>query len=130
MDTDTVLLRGAGLSNAKSNYIKNVAEFALQSKLKRTLLTKMDDDELANHLVIIKGVGKWTAEMLAMFALARKDIFPVEDLGIRNTISELYNLKSSNKTFIKRASKIADDWRPYRSIACRHLWRWRDGIKN
>jgi DNA-3-methyladenine glycosylase II len=125
-DIDIQLLRSAGLSGQKSGYMKNVAEFALEGNLKKTLLEKMDDEDLVQHLITVKGVGIWTAEILAMFALARTDIFPVDDLGIRNTIAELYNLKTSGKLFNNKAIKIADRWRPYRSVACRHLWRWKD----
>ena len=126
IDTDTTLIRNAGLSNAKSSYVKNVAEFALQSKLRRPLLSKMSDTELVEHLITIKGVGKWTAEMIAMFSMERDDIFPSDDLGIRNAIGELYFINPNSKTFNKKAINLSMAWSPFRTLACRHLWRWKD----
>lgn len=126
IETPVELLRSAGLSGSKSQYVKNVAHFALEGNLKPTLLNKLNDEELIIHLMTIKGVGRWTAEILAMFALQRDDMFPIDDLGIRNGISSIYGLNTSHKTFLKKATLTSEAWRPYRSLACRHLWRWRD----
>jgi DNA-3-methyladenine glycosylase II len=119
-------LRGAGLSKQKSSYIKNVAEFATEGGLDTPLLKKLSDTDLIGHLTQIKGVGTWTAEMLAMFALKREDIFPVTDLGIRNAVASLYGMKTTAKTFERRAVKISEHWQPFRTHACRHLWLWKD----
>jgi DNA-3-methyladenine glycosylase II len=119
-------LRTAGLSNQKSNYVKNVASFSIEGGLDPTILKKFSDEELIDHITQVKGVGRWTAEMLAMFALKRDDIFPVTDLGIRNAVAALYGMRTTSKSFDKRALKISASWQPYRTHACRHLWLWKD----
>jgi DNA-3-methyladenine glycosylase II len=123
---DIEQLRSAGLSYAKAGYLKNIAEFALTQSLDYKKLKKMQDEELINYLTTIKGVGRWTAEMILMFTLNRPDILPVDDIGIRGEMKKLYNIRGEGKTFIKRMHKIASAWQPYRTLACRHLWRNRD----
>ena len=86
LETEISDLRNAGLSNAKSGYIKNVAQFSIEGHLKRSVLSRMDDPELVEHLTQIKGVGNWTAEMIAMFSMKSEYIFPIDDMGIMNTI--------------------------------------------
>ncbi|HMT29403.1 MAG TPA: DNA-3-methyladenine glycosylase [Bacteroidia bacterium] len=119
-------MRMAGLSYAKANYIKNIAEFSLSQGLEHRKLSKMEDEELMAYLTSIKGVGRWTAEMILMFTLNREDILPVDDVGIRNEMRSLYNLKGEGRLFIANMIEVAESWRPYRTLACRHLWRYRD----
>ncbi len=119
-------LRGAGLSYAKAGYLKNIAEFSITHGLEYRKLNKMNDEELIKYLTFIKGVGRWTAEMILMFTLNRPDILPVDDLGIRNEIKNLYDIKAEGKKFIEQLHKVSEPWKPYRTLACRHLWRFRD----
>ncbi|HEY4148149.1 MAG TPA: DNA-3-methyladenine glycosylase 2 family protein, partial [Chitinophagaceae bacterium] len=79
-------LRGIGLSNAKARYVRNVAQFALDEGMDWKQLKTMSDMEVIEHLTRIKGVGRWTAEMILMFALGREDVFAVDDLGIQNAM--------------------------------------------
>jgi len=119
-------LRAAGLSRQKAEYLKNVARFALHNDgLNYKLLTTKTDDELVEHLSKIKGVGRWTVEMMLMFTLDRKDVFPVDDLGIQQAMRKLYKLDEEGRELKKKMMVIAENWRPYRSIACKYLWHWK-----
>ena len=119
-------LRSAGLSQQKSQYLKNVAKFALQDDgLNYEQLKKKTDEALITHLTQIKGVGRWTVEMLLMFTLDRKDVFPVDDLGIQQSIKKLYQLEDEGKQLKQQMQIIADNWKPYRSIVCKYLWQWK-----
>ncbi|HKB44715.1 MAG TPA: hypothetical protein VKC90_10000 [Chitinophagaceae bacterium] len=84
LDTPFEMLRGIGLSNAKVNYVKNVAQFEIESGLDHKKLHKMDNEEVIVYLTQIKGVGRWTVEMLLMFALGREDVFAIDDWGVQN----------------------------------------------
>lgn len=128
IDTPFEKLRGIGLSNAKANYVQNVARFAIESGLELKRLEKMSDVELVDYLTQIKGVGKWTVEMLLMFALGREDIFAVDDLGVQNAMIKLYRLdRSDKKKFKEDLLRISAKWSPFRTYACMHLWQWKDG---
>jgi DNA-3-methyladenine glycosylase II len=89
-------------------------------------LYRKSDEDLITYLTAIKGVGKWTAEMILMFALNRSNVLPLDDMGIQQAIKQLYQLNSSGKQLQKEITEIAHSWQPYRSLACRHLWKWRD----
>ncbi|MDX2173465.1 MAG: DNA-3-methyladenine glycosylase [Bacteroidota bacterium] len=126
LNIDNELLRSSGLSYQKSGYIKNIAQFSLTEGLDYNFLKKKTDTELIEHLMKIKGVGRWTVEMLLMFSLNRKDVFPIDDLGIQNGIKKIYKLKSEKKELIKDIQKIAEKWQPYRTLACRYIWKFKD----
>ena len=118
-------LRTAGLSRQKAGYLHNVATFALRQDLSRAALRHLGDDEIIALLTQIKGVGRWTAEMLLMFPLDRPDVFPVDDLGIQLAMKKLYGLRGDGRRLHKRMTAIAENWRPQRTLACKYLWRWR-----
>lgn len=123
-------LQKAGLSRQKSSYIKNVAMFALQNDgLDYHRLKRLSDEDLINHLTQIKGVGRWTVEMLLMFAMDRKDVFSCDDLGIQQAMKRLYRIEESGRELKSRMNAIAENWRPYRSIVCKYLWQWKS-VKN
>ncbi len=127
MQTPFEMLRSIGLSNAKARYILNVAEFELTHGMSLRKLNKMSDDEVISYLTQIKGVGKWTVEMLLMFALGRADVFSADDLGIQQSMINLYALPAGNKKQLKQdMHAIAARWSPYRTYACLLLWRSRD----
>ena len=127
LDTPFEQLRGIGLSNAKVNYVKNVAQFEIESGMDAKKLGKMDNEEVITYLTQIKGVGRWTTEMLLMFALGREDVFAVDDLGIQNAMIKLYKLDNSDKKkFRIDLLKISEKWSPFRTYACLHLWQWKD----
>jgi DNA-3-methyladenine glycosylase II len=127
LDTSPVTLRGIGLSNAKTQYVQNVARFELEHGMESRKLHKMSDEEIIAYLTQIKGVGRWTVEMLLMFALGREDVFAVDDLGIQNAMIALYGLKKDDKKKLKEDMlRLSKKWSPYRSYACMYLWRWKD----
>lgn len=119
-------LRSAGLSNQKASYLQNVAAFSLQYDLENHHWDSMSDDDIIEFLTRIKGVGKWTAQMILMFSIGRPDIFPVDDLGIQQAMTRLYHLDENDKKLKQKMAELAEPWRPYRTIACRYLWRWKD----
>ena len=126
MKMKTEKLRQAGLSYAKASYVKNIAEFSVTHGLEYRKLSRMEDDALMEYLTGIKGVGRWTAEMILMFTVNRPDIFPVADVGIQNEMKRHYNITCEGKKFIAEMHKFSEPWKPYRTLACRHLWRFRD----
>jgi len=121
-------LRNIGLSNAKVTYVQNVATFCIAHAVTDKKLLAMTDDAIVELLVQIKGVGRWTVEMLLMFSLGREDIFPLDDLGIQQAITGVYKLENlTKKELQQKMLTIAKPWIPYRTYACLHLWRWKDG---
>jgi DNA-3-methyladenine glycosylase II len=126
-DTSFDQLRSIGLSRAKVGYIHNVARFALESGLDYRQLQQMSNEGAITYLTQIKGVGRWTSEVLLIFALGREDVFAADDLGIRQAMMKLYGLEDGDrKLFREQVVSIAAKWSPYRSYACVHLWRWKD----
>jgi DNA-3-methyladenine glycosylase II len=120
-------LRSIGLSNAKAKYVQNVARFAVDHGLDHKALNKMEDAAVIEYLTKIKGVGRWTAEMLLMFSMGREDIFAMDDWGIQNAMIKLYKLdRTDKKAFREQLQRISAKWSPYRTYACMHLWRWKD----
>ncbi|HEY4936597.1 MAG TPA: DNA-3-methyladenine glycosylase [Puia sp.] len=120
-------LRSIGLSGAKANYIHNVARFTIESGLDHKVLGKMNNEEVIEYLTRIKGVGRWTAEMLLMFTLGREDVFAVDDLGIQQAMIRLYKLDKTDKKKLREDMLlISAKWSPYRTYACLHLWQHKD----
>jgi len=127
LDTSFDTLRAIGLSNAKTNYVQNVARFAIEKGMEYVHLNKMNNDEVVEYLTQIKGVGRWTTEMLLMFTLGREDVFAADDLGIQNAMIKLYKLDNSDKKkFREDLLRISKKWSPFRTYACMHLWHWKD----
>jgi DNA-3-methyladenine glycosylase II len=120
-------IRAIGLSNAKTQYILNVCNFFIDNKITDARLHKMEDEELIEFLTQIKGIGRWTAEMILMFTLGREDVFAVDDLGIQQAMTRLYKLDATDKKILKQDMlRLSEKWRPYRTYACRYLWNWKD----
>ncbi|MCW3462310.1 DNA-3-methyladenine glycosylase family protein [Chitinophaga nivalis] len=127
LDTPATTLRSIGLSNAKVSYVHNVAAFVIAEKLTDSKLKKMDDEAVIAYLTQIKGVGRWTVEMLLMFYLGREDVFAIDDLGLQQAMIKIYRLKTEDKkAFREQLRKISAKWSPYRTHACRYLWAWKD----
>lgn len=112
-------LRKCGLSRAKVVYVKDLSEKVLNNKLKLINLDKLSDNELIDELVKVKGIGIWTAHMFLMFSLARPDIFPVGDLGLRNAFKKVTEKDLDNK----KMEKFALRWKPYRTVASWYIWQ-------
>ncbi|MBC5991473.1 DNA-3-methyladenine glycosylase family protein [Pontibacter cellulosilyticus] len=128
LETPDETLRSAGLSFQKIGYIRNVAAFANEGNLEHTTIDAMPDEDLIQHLTQIKGVGRWTVEMLLMFALERPDVLPLDDLGIQNAMKRHYSLEETGKALKLRMKEISEVWRPYRTIASKYLWQSLDNM--
>lgn len=126
VDTPHENLRGVGLSNQKAQYMRNTAAFFIEHQLFEKDWANYSDAEVIQTLSSIKGVGKWTVEMILMFVLRRPDVFPIDDLGVRQAMIRLYKVELEGKAQYQRLTEIAEAWRPYRTYACRYLWRWKD----
>lgn len=125
---DIITLRNAGLSHQKSAYMQNIAQFYLDGKLNEKLISAMDDESIIRHLTQIKGVGKWTVQMLLMFSLGRENVFPIDDLGIRQGMIRLYNLDLQGKDLSLKLQEIAESWQPFCTYACNLVWDFKDGV--
>jgi DNA-3-methyladenine glycosylase II len=110
-----------GLSRMKITYLKDLAAHIVDGRLSLIDLPQMQDEEIISQLTRIKGIGRWTAEMFLIFCLARMDILPVTDLGLRNAMKRTYLLEELPKP--NRMIEIANPWRPYRTIATWYLWK-------
>ncbi len=123
LETSHEDLRKIGLSNNKANYVKNVAQFFKDNHITSAKLAKMSDDEIIEFLSQIKGVGRWTVEMILIFTLGREDVFALDDLGIQKGMIKLHRWKElDKKTLRAKMVKTSEKWSPYRSFACLHLW--------
>jgi DNA-3-methyladenine glycosylase II len=123
---DVTELRSVGLSQQKANYLLNVATFFEENKVSQLDWAVMSDNEIIDFLTQIKGVGKWTVQMLLMFTIQRPDIFPVDDLGIQQGMVKLYELEETGKNLKTRMLEISEAWKPHRTVASRYIWRWKD----
>ncbi len=127
---DKEVLRACGLSYQKVSYIQNIAQYWIDNKAVDLPWMSMPDDDIIETLSQIKGVGKWTVQMILMFRLGRLDVFPVDDLGVRQGMMALYGLDAKGKVLIAEMTDIAEQWKPFRSTACRYIWRWKDAKKS
>ena len=125
LDIDINSLYSVGLSRQKASYMKNTAE-AFESKLiNDENFLMMNDEEILKQLTMIKGVGKWTAEMFLIFTLRRSDVFPVTDLGVQKGFQIVYDLDELST--IEQMNEKAEKWKPYRTIVTLYLWYAVDG---
>ncbi|HWY79945.1 MAG TPA: DNA-3-methyladenine glycosylase [Candidatus Sulfotelmatobacter sp.] len=111
-------MRHAGLSYAKVTYVKSIANAFMSDLIDIGKMRKQSDEEVIAELTQIKGIGKWTAEMILIFTLNRPDVFSIGDLGLRRAIENLYGITDNHEMI-----KLSETWRPYRSTACWYLWR-------
>jgi DNA-3-methyladenine glycosylase II len=122
LDDDPGELRAAaGLSRAKVAFLRSLAEHVSSGELELERLDELPDEEVIAELVAVKGLGTWSADMFLMFHLERPDVLPVGDLGIRRAIQRAYGLEELPQA--DQIERIAEPWRPYRTLACRYLWR-------
>jgi len=120
-DEPEELRAAAGLSRAKVSYLRSLAEHVMSGELELERMDELDDEAVMAELVAVKGLGAWTAHMFLMFHLERPDVLPVGDLGIRRAIERAYELDGLPGA--EAIEAIALPWRPYRTLACRYLWR-------
>jgi DNA-3-methyladenine glycosylase II len=126
IQTDHETLRSCGLSNQKAQYIRNIAEYFKLHGWQDEQFHAMTDDEIIASLTAIKGVGRWTVEMVLIFCLGREDVFALDDYGIQTALVEIYRLKEDKKALKIKMDKISHRWKPYRSTACLYLWAYKD----
>jgi DNA-3-methyladenine glycosylase II len=117
-------MRSVGLSKQKSSYLRDMAERAMSGQLDFSRLHEMSDEEVIKHLIQVKGVGVWTAQMFLMFTLKRPNVLPTGDFGVQMAIKKHYNKRKLPKPV--QMEKLAKPWEPYRSIACWYLWKSMD----
>jgi DNA-3-methyladenine glycosylase II len=120
-DDPDELKAAAGLSRAKVASLRSLAEHVLDGELQLDALDRLDDAEVARELVAVKGIGEWTAHMFLMFTLHREDVLATGDIGIRNAVMRAYGLDAPPDP--AALIELAEPWRPYRTRACRYLWR-------
>jgi DNA-3-methyladenine glycosylase II len=117
----TEQLRGAGLSGAKARYVHGLAVAVAEGNLSLDTLEHLPDDDVIATLSTIKGIGRWSAQMILLFRLNRPDVWPTGDLGIVRALERHYRMRKTPT--LKRLEKLGDPWRPYRSVAAWYLWR-------
>jgi DNA-3-methyladenine glycosylase II len=114
-------LRKAGLSNAKVEFLRDLAGRVKDGRLDLKRIGKLPDEDVIAELVEVKGIGSWTAEMFLIFHLARPDVVSVGDLGIRRAVQIAYGMEDLPGP--EELEKLAEEWRPHRTLACLYLWR-------
>jgi len=123
---DRKKLRACGLSDRKTEYIADLAQHFADGRIHERNWPTMDDEAIVAELTDVRGIGRWTAEMFLMFNLLRPDVFPLDDLGIQKAIR--LNYFSGRKISLRRMRKLAETWRPWRSVASWYLWRSLDPV--
>lgn len=128
LETDTETLRKVGVSKQKITYIKEVALFSQQNNVSIGYINQKTNEEVIKYLTQIKGVGRWTVEMLLMFTLSRQDVFPLADLGIQQAMQKLLKVETKGKDLLKLMESHSEQWKPYHTIAALYLWKWKDSL--
>ena len=118
LEEDT--LRAVGLSPQKVRYIRDLTERVTSGQLELERLSELDDEAVITELVKVKGIGRWTAEMMLIFSLGRPDVLPVDDLGFVEGVREAYSLEA--RPTPKEMRERGEVWRPYRTFATWYMW--------
>ena len=121
LDAEVAHLRGAGLSGAKVAALRDLASAAVDGRVTLPIPHRLSDEEIVERLVTVRGIGPWTAQMFLMFHLRRPDVLPLGDLGFRTGAKRLYGLRGDPSP--ARLERLAEPWRPWRSVAVWYLWR-------
>lgn len=119
-------LRAAGLSRPKVSYLKDLASRVVEGELDLEALHDASDEQVIERITAVKGLGRWSADMFMMFHLARPDVLPVGDLGVRRSVEQSYGLPDLPDE--KTLREIAEPWRPQRTLASLYLWRSLDAV--
>ncbi len=121
LELDPQRMRDAGNSFSKIKYLKDLSERVIDGRLKLDKFKDLPEEEIMKELLLVKGIGPWTAEMFIMFSLGRPDIFSYGDQGLKNAIRTIYKLK--DRPTLEYALEISGRWSPYRTYACKILWK-------
>jgi DNA-3-methyladenine glycosylase II len=124
--TEDALLLGAGLSQRKLSYLRDLAAAFRDGALRPQRLARLPDEAIISAVTAVRGVGEWTAHMLLIFSLGRPDVLPVGDYGVRKGMQRLYRLRTLPEP--QTMQRIAAPWRPFRSLASWYIWRSIDGV--
>lgn len=119
--------KSAGVSPQKQKYLIDLSEKFLDGTISPKKFPKMSDAEIREHLIMVKGVGVWTADMFLIYTLNRMDVLPTKDLGIQKGFQVVFNLKKLPSH--EKMEKLAKGWSPYRTVASMYLWRVADQKK-
>jgi DNA-3-methyladenine glycosylase II len=119
-------IRDVGCSFSKIKYMKGLAQLVVEKKIDLSGLLSLNDEEVITELTKVKGIGRWTAEMILIFSLARPDVFSLGDLGLKTAVARLYSVERED---LKKIEEISLKWSPNRSLASRYLWRSLDNEK-
>jgi DNA-3-methyladenine glycosylase II len=119
--TSDEALRSAGLSRQKIGYLRDLSARVVDGSLPLAHLGRLPDDAIIEHLIRVKGIGRWTVQMFLMFRLGRPDVLPELDLGIQNAIQRAYGLRKRPKP--KDVIRLGTKWRPHATTACWYMWR-------
>ena len=118
-------IRACGISRQKRAYLVDLCERLLDARLDLARLRELDDDIVIEKLSAVRGIGLWTSQMYLMFTLCRPDVLPVADLGIQESARRYYKLRG--RPSVARLTRLATQWRPWRTVACWYLWRGLEG---
>jgi DNA-3-methyladenine glycosylase II len=124
--TPDTALRAAGLSAAKAASIRDLAVRVDAGEVKLARMGRLPDDEVVRELTLVRGIGRWTAEMFLMFQLGRPDVWPVDDLGVRKGFSLIYGLPEMPRA--RDLDPLGEPFRPYRSVVAWYCWRAVDTV--
>ena len=122
------VIRRCGLSRQKAVYIQDLARHFVDNRIPTRRLARMDDEAVIEALVNVKGIGRWTAEMFLIFVLNRPDVLPVDDLGLREGVREIYGLEE--RPGAKLLTEMGEKWRPWRTVATWYVWRRAGGTRS
>lgn len=118
---DPQVMRDAGNSFSKIKYLKDLSQRVVDGRLKLDKFKDLPEEEIMKELLEVKGIGPWTAEMFIMFSLGRPDVFSYGDQGLKNAIKAIYKL--DDRPTLEQALEISEKWSPYRTYACKILWK-------
>jgi len=124
LETSSENIASVGISQQKAGYLRDLAEKFIDGTINPKRFSKMTDEQIREHVVRVKGIGPWTADMFLMFTLGRPDVLPTGDLGIQKGFQKLFELKELPTP--EKMHTLAEEWKPYRTIACWYLWRLAD----
>jgi DNA-3-methyladenine glycosylase II len=122
--TSVAKFRSVGVSNQKASYLVDLASKFIDGTIVPKKFPKMTDDEIREHLIAVKGIGRWTADMFLMFTLHRPDVLPTGDLAIQKGVQKLFNLRKMPSP--EQMIKLTNHWSPHRTVASRYIWEMLD----